>query len=100
MAQLVVSDVAAADLSEILTHLEAQAGLAVASRYQQDFTRLYEQLARFPGSGSLRPRLGANIRIWTVSPYVVIYRLDVTEDRVTIARILHGRRNITAKLVR
>jgi toxin ParE1/3/4 len=39
------------------------------------------------------------IRIGIVLPYIVIYEYDKSKDTVTIFRIVHGRRNITAQLL-
>ena len=98
MARVIVSAVAAEDLIEILTVLEAQAGVKIANRYQHDFTQVYEQLAQFPGSGAPRPELGGQTRVVVVSPYLMFYEHDT--DLVTVIRVLHGRRNITRNLIR
>jgi toxin ParE1/3/4 len=43
--------------------------------------------------------LGKDIRIGIVLPYIVIYRHHEADDIVTVLRIVHGRRNITSKLI-
>ena len=53
---------------------------------------------RYPRSGARRSKLGRNLRIAVVEPYIVIY--DVRDDTVRIVRIVDGRRNITRRLVR
>ncbi|MBV8963091.1 MAG: type II toxin-antitoxin system RelE/ParE family toxin [Hyphomicrobiales bacterium] len=60
---------------------------------------MYRRLGYFPGIGSSRPRLGQDIRILPLLPYVVIYRHAERDDIVSIVRILHGRRNITGGLL-
>jgi toxin ParE1/3/4 len=70
----------------------------VATRYAVEFEATYRRLAAFPGIGTPRPALGPQTRIAIVTPYVVIY--DWAEDTVTVLGVLHGRRNITRKLVR
>ncbi len=60
---------------------------------------LYDRLAEHPDSGAPRPGLGTDIRIGIVLPYIVIYRHHEADDIVTVLRVLHGRRNITAKLI-
>jgi len=57
-------------------------------------------LADFPDSGPPRPKVGAQIRIGIVSPYIVIYRHTEAEDTVRVLRIVHGSRRITGKLLR
>ena len=39
------------------------------------------------------------MRIWIVSPHIVIYELNESEDIVTVLRIVHGNRNITRGLL-
>ena len=68
--------------------------------YNASFERLYEHLADFPGSGPPRPKVGLQIRIGIVSPYVVIYRHTEADSIVRVLRIVHGSRRITGKLLR
>src|SRR5690242_20561410 len=68
-----------------------RAGQARRSRH------IYRSLAQFPYAGSSRAELGSDVRIKIVFPYVVFY--DHTADTVTILRILHGHRDITAELL-
>jgi toxin ParE1/3/4 len=55
-------------------------------------------LAEFPDIGPPRPEFGRNARIALVHPFVIVY--DHADDTVTVLRVLHGRRNITRRLVR
>ena len=100
MPQVIVSLLAQADTASIVTDLVSNAGYRVAVRYAADFEALYDRLSLYPGSGSPRPAIGSRIRIGLVWPYIVIYRHDRTKDTVTIARIVHGKRKITGKLLR
>jgi toxin ParE1/3/4 len=97
MARVVITASADADLAEIIDYLRREAGDPVARKYAAEFDALYDRLADFPGSGPRRIALGADTRIAIVPPYVVIY--DYANDTVTIMRVLHGRRNITAALI-
>lgn len=47
----------------------------------------------------MRPGLELMTRIGIVLPYIVIYEYDENEDAVTIFRIVHGRRSLTAALL-
>ena len=58
-----------------------------------------ENLLTFPESGSPRPRLGAQTRIAIVAPYVLIYEYTRDDDVLMLLRILHGKRDITRKLL-
>lgn len=93
----VVTASADADLAEIVTYLLQHAGEAVARKYAEQFDALYDRLAVFPGSGPRRAILGVNTRISIVPPYVVIY--DHDGDVVTILRVVHGKRSITAAML-
>lgn len=99
MAQVIFSEQAKRDLRRILTDLGERAGYRVAERYAADFKTTYRRLADFPASGPRRPTLGPHARIAIVLPYLVIYDC-VDEGKVTVLRILHGKRNITRDLVR
>ncbi len=68
MARVVITEPADADSAEIISDLTAKAGELVADRYEAEFGALYQRLASFPESGSLRPKLGRFIRIRLVSP--------------------------------
>lgn len=99
MADLVVTELAAGDIAAILLYLAREAGIATAERYARAFDTLYERLTDFPAIGSLRPSLGEDVRICIVSPYIVIYDYAPATNTVTILRVVHGRRNITLKLI-
>jgi toxin ParE1/3/4 len=99
MAQVVVASSADADYAEIIIDLAAKAGWRTAARYDELFERLYDRLADHPSSGATRPALGQNIRIGTVTPFIVIYRNDDDSDTLTVLRIVHGRRRITGRML-
>jgi len=98
MSQIIVSAHADADVAAILDHLTQTAGRLVADKYAQAFNAAYDRLIDFPRLGPMRPTLGSDARIWVVAPYVIVY--DYAGDRVTILRILHGRRKISGDLIR
>lgn len=100
MARVILTSLADADAAYVITDLGAKAGANAADRYDTDFDKLYERLARYPESGAPRFILGPHVRICVVSPYVVIYEYRETTDIVTIMRIVHGRRKITRRLLR
>jgi plasmid stabilization system protein ParE len=97
MTRVLVSWPAKRDIRDILTDLNRHAGHLVASRYAAEFKNVYRNLAQFPDSGSSRPALGPLARIKLVHPYVIVYDRDV--NVVTVLRVLHGRRDITVKLI-
>src|SRR5438874_9979297 len=100
MIRVVVTDLADADTAKIINDLARDAGPAVASDYNTRIEALYDRLANAPESYQARPKLGANIRVGVVFPYLVIYRYLKADDTVSIIRVIDGRRNVTRRLLR
>ncbi len=99
MTRVIVSPSADADIDAILTELTKAAGVSTAKKYLARFEGLFDRLVDFPDSGACRRNLGKNIRIGIVFPYIVIYRHGEADDAVKVLRVVHGRRNITAKMI-
>lgn len=99
MTRLVVTADAEADLNDILDYLSSEASPLVAERYGHQFRLCLERLVEFPGLGPPRPALGVDTRIGVVPPYVLIYDHAGTDDTLTLLRIVHGKRNITRRLI-
>jgi plasmid stabilization system protein ParE len=99
MARVIVTSSADADVHAIQSDLAKAAGIRIAAKYTALFGKLYDRLAEHPDSGAPRPSLGKDIRIGIVVPYIVIYRHHEADDIVTVLRVVHGRRNITSKLI-
>jgi toxin ParE1/3/4 len=99
MATLVVAPAARVDVATILDGLERDVSERVALTYAEAFKAAFEHLADFPRTGAPRPKLGHDMRIWTVDPYVFYYRYTAVDDVVLIVRVLHGRRNVTRKFL-
>jgi toxin ParE1/3/4 len=98
-ARVVFTDSGDSDSSFIYADLHGKAGKPTVVKYRALFRRLYERLTDFPESGAPRPKLGPDIRIGIVSPYIVIYRYGEASSSVIVLRIVHGRRRITGKLL-
>jgi plasmid stabilization system protein ParE len=94
MTGLVVSADTKADLNEIMAQLEEKAGSAVAERYLSRFRTAIEHLLDMPQAGEARPGLGQHTRRIVIRPYILIY--DYADETVTLLRIVHARRRITA----
>jgi toxin ParE1/3/4 len=99
MARVLFAAPADADTAAILNYLSRTAGEATALKYSARFERLYDRLVDHPASGAPRPKLGRDIRIGVVSPYVIIYAYETVTDVVTILRIVHGRRRISGEML-
>jgi plasmid stabilization system protein ParE len=100
MTDLVVTANADADFEGILGYLEREAGVRVAESYGRKIGECLVRLVEFPGIGTRRPALGTDTRIGIVRPYILIYDYAAATDTLTLLRIVHGRRNITARLIR
>jgi toxin ParE1/3/4 len=96
MAKLIVSWLAQFDEVSIARDLTKNAGVRVAVKYAARFDALFTRLSDFPEIGAPRPALGEHVRISAVSPFTVPYHYDAATDIVTILRIIHGRRKLTA----
>jgi toxin ParE1/3/4 len=70
------------------------AAVALAHEFEQKFVNL----SRFPSIGRDRSNLIKGLRSIVLGNYVVFYRIEA--DRVTIMRILDGRRDIDAEFRR
>ena len=100
MARVVLTDSADANSTVIYDDLNVAAGKRTAQKYRGLFKRLYEHLAAFPDSGAPRPKIGPDIRIGVVAPYIIIYRHSESDNAVVVLRIVHGRRKITGQMLR
>ena len=100
MTRLVVTEDADTDLTEILVYLEREAGARVAEAYGCKIGDCLTRLVEFPGIGTRRPALGGDTRIGIVRPYILIYDYAADADTLTLLRIVHGKRDITRRLIR
>ena len=98
MSRLRVAVEAETDMSEILDALETKASPAVAARYAERFRQAVERLVEMPRNGASKPALGPHARRVVVPPYILIYDYTSGDDMVTLLRVLHGRRRITAEM--
>ena len=98
MARIVITETADADTASILAYLGRVAGYGLTCKYQGLFESLYDRLSDHPESGALRPRLGKEIRMGFVSPYIILYRYDRVADNVFILRLLHYRQRAPRQL--
>ena len=93
--KVIVSDRAEADIFELFAYLYQRSPTA-AETVAADINRCFRAIGEFPGSGSLRSRLGPDIRATFAPPYAIFYA--VRRDHVTVLRILHGSRDISEEL--
>jgi toxin ParE1/3/4 len=99
MTRLLVTAEAEAVVNDILDYLRKEAGAPIAASYGRKFAAIIERLVESPGIGAPRPALGRDARIGIVPPYVLIYEFTATDDTLTLLRVVHGKRNITRRLI-
>jgi len=97
VARLVFAPQAVDDIRDVRASLTERAGQRIADKYTEQFRSAFERLVAHPRSGSPRPRLGCNVRVTIVRPYIVIYRAQ--DNDVVVLRMVHGHRKITRRTV-
>lgn len=93
--KLIYSDDALADLDEIWLYL-AQDSFAAADLVTDRIVSAGRALEDFPDMGVSRDDLGSGLRALIVENYLIFYRRR--GGRLTVERILHGRRDIRPEL--
>jgi toxin ParE1/3/4 len=96
MPRVIRSDWADRDLVSIYVRRAVDQSFRSADRLMLAIRRKSEHYAQLPLSGILRDDLAPQLRCFSVAPFLVFYRPIV--DGIEIARVLHGRRNITPDL--
>ena len=81
------------DLRDIGRHVSRDSASA-ALRVVANLESRCQRLAEMPGMGRSRDELAAELRSFTVSPYLIFYR--ETEYGIEVMRVLHGARDIDA----
>jgi toxin ParE1/3/4 len=70
----------------------ARTNPVTARRFVSKIERECDRHACFPLTGEARDDLGPDLRVFSVSSYVVIYR--PIEDGIEVIRIVHGARDL------
>jgi toxin ParE1/3/4 len=76
MAGVTFTESADNDVDEIVAYLAGRGGPPSVQKYLQLFDQAYVRLRQFPRSGHPRPKLGPQVRIVIVPPYLIIYDWD------------------------
>ena len=97
MNRYILTASASDDLREIISYLATEAGENIATRIEDELFACFENLAEYPGIGHRRADLTSRPFVFfTVEPYLVIYKRDVTS--ITIHAILHSARDVKRTL--
>ena len=98
MRQLILTGPARRDLLEIHAFLSEAAGEPIA---RDMVIRIHDRLDLIrtrPGLGHRREDLvPADLRIWTVPPYLIVYQHD--DKHLVVIRIIHSARDIRELLI-
>jgi toxin ParE1/3/4 len=100
MARVIVSPTRSPIRTTFLSTWLARRGSPPRRKYDAAFRALLSRLAVFPGLGAPRPELGEGIRTYVLHPYVVIYEGGPGSETAVIHRIVHGRRDIRADIIK
>jgi plasmid stabilization system protein ParE len=92
MARYVVTDLARADVHEIVAYISKRSPDA-AKRVRGELRAAMKQLAEFPGIGHLREDVTDEpVRFWSVYSYLIAYRPDTKP--LQVLRVVHGARDL------
>jgi plasmid stabilization system protein ParE len=98
MARYRVTDLAKADIRDILAYLRERSVDAPA-RVRQELRDAMRNLAVFPYIGHRRDDVTPDtLRFWSVYSYLIVYRPD--RNPIEIIRVLHGARDLPRELRR
>jgi toxin ParE1/3/4 len=93
MARCRIAPIAESDLEQIWNYI-ARDNVDAADRMLDRIGDVFEMLSRQPLIGESRSEIRVGLRSFPVGNYVVYYAL--ASDRVDIARVLHGARDVDA----
>jgi toxin ParE1/3/4 len=95
MSRFVLDRAVRQDLDDVWDYIGVEKGNpAAAQRLIERLFDAFSTLARQPLLGETREDLGANIRVFAVRPFVVLYRPQ--PNGVQIAQVVHSARDIHA----
>lgn len=84
------------DLIEIWSYIAID-NISAADRVLDAIEARWDNLARHPYSGVARDDIAPGIRHLVSGEYLTLYRLS--GSAIEIVRVLHGRRNISSKVI-
>ena len=93
--RIVYTETARTDIISIGQRIREAAGEAVAERFVERIIGVVQTLEFMPTRHRIRRELAPDLRVIGLRKYLIFYRIA---DEVTIVRVLHGARDITAKL--
>jgi plasmid stabilization system protein ParE len=100
--RVTLSKAAVADLEAIDDYTIEHFGLDQAINTSERFREALQLLEEMPGSGQLREEISPHGREFryraVLGSFVVVY--EAVDDRIRVARVLHGARNLVAELER
>ena len=97
MRKLRVSPNAQAELDSIWLHIARESGSTdIATRVTDSISDRFALPSQYPYAGRRRDDLRPGLRSFAAGDHVIIYRVE--EDRIVIAHVFHGSRDIAGLL--
>jgi plasmid stabilization system protein ParE len=93
--RLRLSPLVAGDLEEIADYI-ARDSPRQAARLLRTLHARMKEIAKQPQLYQLRPEIGVDARLATVSQYVILFR--IRRDMVRVERVVHGSRDLLSLL--
>jgi toxin ParE1/3/4 len=94
--RIVFSKRARKDFNDIRIYTQQQWGEDQRLAYEAKLDAAVERLRDFPHLGRAYAEIDAGVRIWRVERHVIYYR--VSDDAITILRIVHERMDVSTIL--
>lgn len=82
---------ARADVAAILSYTAETWSYALADRYADELSQVFDMIARMPSLGRAASGFNPPVRIHVHRSHLIIYR--IADDHVAILRLLGGRQN-------
>lgn len=95
MSRYIISDEAIRDLDDISDYF-LQTNLEAGEQFLKAFNAKGQQLASFPKMGRSYAHIRPDLRGLALRGFVILYRVNETEDQIEILRVISGRRDLEA----
>lgn len=92
---LVFSNLAFEDISEIQTYTELTFGSTQKSLYEGKLQNGFAQLSKHPEIGHIHKLLPKNLRVFIIEKHIIIYQISEEDSLLQIVRIVHQKVNLS-----
>jgi plasmid stabilization system protein ParE len=99
-ARVQYSEQARDEVDEIYFRIMLDTGPNAADAMLDRLDRLVQNLATFPSMGRVRTELPGSPRTFSLHPWVLLYRPLTSEKGIQVLRLIDGRRDLDALLLK